>query len=198
MENPPFGSHLWKSNNALRRVAKSTTNATPLASATAHELEVATASVTEHVTQLPPATTSPSFPPYSYPFPTGLLPATPNSHMFPPPGYFAPYMPMMPPFMNPFATPPSSTPVCDVSRGKKRTSDVRSSSPTVGSSVISIEEFCTRYGFSDSVLAGLKELDFVPGDKLSVVSDKEYMSAGFTTLSWQRVVRANKEYVSSL
>lgn len=118
--------------------------------------------------------------------------------MYPPSSYFAPFMPMMPPFMNPFATPPPSTPVCDVSRGTKRTVDVRSSSPTIGSSVIYTEEFCTRYGFGDNVLAGLKALDFVPGDRLSIVTDKEYMDAGFTTLSWQRVVRANKEYVSSL
>lgn len=196
---------MWTSKNALRRVVKSNSNATP--SATAQEVAAGTVTGTPvtvtvppatNVTPAPPAPTSPSFPPYPYPFPTGFMPATPNAHMYPPPSYFAPYMHMMPPFISPFATPSSSAPVCDVSHGTKRTFDVRSSSPTIGSGVISTEEFCTRYGFSDNVLAGLKELDFVPGDKLSVVTDKEYMRAGFTTLSWQHVVRANKEYVSSL
>lgn len=127
-------------------------------------------------------------------FPT---PSTPQA-------FLPQFIPMMPPFYNPFAmaSPLQATTVTpEEPRGIKRTADLRSSSPVYNiedDQRMTIEEFCAHYRLGDKAVKGLTELQFVPGDKLSVVSDQEYISAGFTSLSWRRIVHANKDYISSL
>lgn len=195
LAKPPIGKYLWQPHHAMKRDNKTVPPSPP--------------------TTTTPSTTSngpnPSTPtPSQHPFQVPTM--TPSQTPMVTQGFMPPFLPMFTPFFNPYnpyaTTPSTPTPAptatgtkSEEPRGVKRPIDLRSSSPIYDledNEHMSVEEFCARYRLGNKAVEGLTALQFIPGDKLSVVSEKEYTSVGFTSLSWSRVIRANKEYKSSI
>ena len=178
-DHPPIGSHLFKPGHALKDDATglpagSTTGAT---SAT----PTPNASLSNQPTTAPGA-----FSPFHSP-----------------PNYIPSFFPMMNPisqlpYLFPSMPAPPNSPTAEPSsRGRKRTIDVRSSSPDYDFNsleTLSIEDFCSRYNLDTKFVDGLRQLQFTPGDILALVPKQEYIDAGFTTLSWHRAVQASKDF----
>ena len=68
---------------------------------------------------------------------------------------------------------------------------IRSSSP-FHDSTMSTSGFCEPFKLGGRVAQMLDELDFTPSDNLSEVKTAEWSQVGFKTLSWGRVMKANK------
>lgn len=73
-------------------------------------------------------------------------------------------------------------------------SHVRSSSPTIPMDSLSCHDFCVTNRFDKIVKDHLKALEFEPGDNLKEVLKEDWIGAGFTKLSWDRIVKANTQY----
>ena len=172
-DKPPIGSHLFKPEHALKGSSDSNIPS-----------ELDTPLNTLPSTSAQSTTTFPHF-------------QSPQSYM---PSFF-PMMNPIPPF--PYLFPPtqSNSPAPGMSsRGTKRPIDVRSSSPDYdfkSYETLSIEDFCARYNLDKRFVDGLTELQFTPGDNLAIVSEQEYLDAGFTTLSWRRAIRASRDFIRS-
>ncbi|THU81223.1 hypothetical protein K435DRAFT_785113 [Dendrothele bispora CBS 962.96] len=69
-----------------------------------------------------------------------------------------------------------------------------SSSPFAPSDAMTLAEFCTLNNFSETVKSRLESLEFEPGDNLTGIPENVWTGAGFTQLSWDQVVKANKQY----
>ncbi|KAE9401203.1 hypothetical protein BT96DRAFT_938056 [Gymnopus androsaceus JB14] len=91
------------------------------------------------------------------------------------------------PFEAPFAPSASSS----------HAHNIRSSSPPIPETIISLNEFCTKYRLT-AVEARLIKIEFEPGDNLTDYPQEDWLKAGFTKLSWDRVVKSNKAYRASL
>lgn len=50
------------------------------------------------------------------------------------------------------------------------------------------EVFCEKYKLDKKVLKGMDVIQFYPGAKLSLVTKEEKEKAGFTNLSWDRLM----------
>ncbi|THU95154.1 hypothetical protein K435DRAFT_966583 [Dendrothele bispora CBS 962.96] len=74
---------------------------------------------------------------------------------------------------------------------------MRSSSPPLPDDALSLDEFCVQNNFNDKVKSRLMALEFEPGDNLIGVTEKVWSEVGFTQLSWDRVVKANRQYRKS-
>ncbi|KAH8103993.1 hypothetical protein BXZ70DRAFT_1052116 [Cristinia sonorae] len=70
----------------------------------------------------------------------------------------------------------------------------RSSSPIPIPCLITVEEFCNQYGLDDRILAALHRMHFSIGDNIDRIRPSTYENAGFTELSWERVLRAYYRY----
>ena len=57
---------------------------------------------------------------------------------------------------------------------------------------MSTSGFCEPFKLGGRVAQMLDELDFTPSDNLSEVKTAEWSQVGFKTLSWGRVMKANK------
>ena len=75
---------------------------------------------------------------------------------------------------------------------------IRSSSPMIEEDRLSVKEFCEKYKLNTKAEECLETLQFTPGDNLKHVSDQEVKDAGFQTLLWINVKKANKVYRRSL
>lgn len=73
-------------------------------------------------------------------------------------------------------------------------SHVRSSSPIIPIDGLSRHDFCLANRFDSIVEERLKTLEFEPGDNLKDVLKEDWVGAGFTRLSWDRVVKVNRQY----
>ncbi|KLO04015.1 hypothetical protein SCHPADRAFT_948071 [Schizopora paradoxa] len=197
--NPPVGEMLWKKEHALKKVMGSAPQPLP---------EAPTAPI--------PATPA---------APTTSLPATPQPQQTAAMTAMNPYAPFgMPmPMFNPFtmglagalATPTTpmnlpqmqmqmqsvqrgTTPAASGSRKRPR-HDIRSSSPVMDfEELISLDDFCNEYHLDDQIREGLKKMQFLVGDDLSIVTLTDIRDAGLTPLSWGRVKRAHKAFMKSL
>jgi hypothetical protein len=56
------------------------------------------------------------------------------------------------------------------------------------------EEFCQRYRLGNDILIMLGKIHFAPGDNLERVTEKELCDAGFQSLSWMKVRKANHQW----
>lgn len=77
-------------------------------------------------------------------------------------------------------------------------SHVRSSSPMIPIDSLSRHDFCVTNRFNDIIENRLETLEFEPGDNLKEVPKEDWGKAGFTKLSWDRVVKANQQYCQGL
>lgn len=78
------------------------------------------------------------------------------------------------------------------------TADIRSSSPLYDEDRLSVQEFCTQYRLDMKAVQFLEALQFTPGDNLDDVDAEEAREAGFKSLLWKNVLKANKQYRKEL
>ncbi|KAH8108296.1 hypothetical protein DFH11DRAFT_1732016 [Phellopilus nigrolimitatus] len=76
-------------------------------------------------------------------------------------------------------------------------SDIHSSLPLLDGT-ISIEEFVREYKLNANLILKLEALGFTPGVNVNHVQKEELKEAGFMSLSWSVVVKANKHYRCSM
>lgn len=95
---------------------------------------------------------------------------------------------------DPNAPPTTQGPIAGPSNYRSPDSSPHRNEPT-----ISVDEFCTRYNISPTDQERLVKLEFQPGDRnVTKLPREDWAEYGFTTLSWGRVVDANKKYMRSL
>jgi hypothetical protein len=102
-----------------------------------------------------------------------MQPVTPN---VPPPGLAPPgqYGPIAGPsnYHSPYASPQRNVPS------------------------ISLEEFCDKFGLSETDRGRLEKLEFVPGDhNVDKLEREDWAGVGFTGLSWARVLDAHRRFM---
>lgn len=76
--------------------------------------------------------------------------------------------------------------------------DPHFSSPPIPDEQMSVAEFCQQYRLNNTTEQRLDEMQFLPGDHISHLTEEVWGTAGFKLLAWNRVLAVNKKYKESL
>ena len=64
---------------------------------------------------------------------------------------------------------------------------------------ISLDEFCLRYSVDEVDHNRLEKMEFRPGDDIDQLGSEEWKGLdGFTTLSWSRIQRKNRQFLDDV